>query len=71
MAEIQDKAKVLLEQHEALIAQVQRNNDLVKIIQTVTNTNRLSSLAGGAAHNLTRSQVGCAYYASSSQGMNA
>lgn len=71
MAEVQDASRVLLEQHEALSAQVQRNEDLVKIIQTVNNTNRLSALSGGASHNLKRSQIGCAYYASSSQGINA
>ena len=62
------RARDLLSQHDELLEMVRRNADLSRTMQTVTNAAALTATAAGASSGLSRSQLGCAYYASSSKG---
>lgn len=61
----------LLEEHGALMAMVHSNAAVTQALQTVGKAASVSSIAAGASHHLSRAQIGCAYYSSSSKGVDA
>lgn len=68
MIKHQVRGDLLQEQHQELMKQVSRNEELCRALLTVANATSLTKIAHGATSGLSKSQVGCAHYASSSLG---